>query len=41
MHYSCCGRQKGMFWDEAKLNSKEIRPLALIKVESRLSEGIS
>jgi len=38
---SCCGWRKGTFPDEATLNSKEIKPLAIASIELRLSEGIS
>ena len=31
---------KGTSWDEATLNSEEIKPIALAVIELRLSEGI-
>jgi len=40
-HWSCCGWQKGMSPDEAMLNSEEIKAVAIVVIELRLSEGIS
>jgi len=40
-HWNCCGWQNGMFWDEATLNSEEIKPVTLAISEICLSEGIS
>jgi len=40
MHCNCCGWQKGISRAEATLNSKEIKPVALVIVELRWSEGI-
>ena len=34
MHGSCCGWQKGTFWDEATLNSEEIKPVAVAIITS-------
>jgi len=31
---------KGTSWDEAMLNSEEIKPIALAAIKLRLSEGI-
>ena len=36
-----CGWGKGTSWDEATLISEEIKSLAPISLELRLSEGIS
>jgi len=41
MHWSCSSWQKDTSWDEATLNSEEIKPIALVVIELRLSEGIS
>jgi len=40
-HWSYCGWQKGTFWDEATLNSEEIKLVAIAIINLRLSEGIS
>ena len=40
-HWSCCGWQKGTSRDEAASNSAKIKPIALVVIELRLSEGIS
>jgi len=41
LHWSCSGWQKGTSWDEATLNSEEIKPIALAVIKLHLPEGIS
>jgi len=40
-HWSYCGWRKATSRDEATLNSKEIKPIAIAIIELRLPEGIS
>ena len=39
-HWSYCDWQKGMYWDEAMLVSKEIKPVVIAITRLCLSEGI-
>ena len=41
MHCTYCGMPKGTSRAEAMLNSEKIKPVALVVIELRLSEGIS
>ena len=40
-HWTYCSWQKSMSWDEATLNSEEIKPIALAVIKLCLSEGVS
>ena len=41
MHCTYCGMPKGTSRAEAMLNSEKIKPVALVVIKLRLSEGIS
>ena len=40
-HWSCSSWWKSTSWDEATLNSEEIKPITLVIIELCLSEGVS